>query len=331
MEDTNLANKASERAKAIRKNKDFYDHESSHFTSSKDGDFNRAIENRHARKNATAMEQKVDLQCTCKSLLLRSYWHTLSPIQIDILRPQAEQMFPTSINFKRDTDSQVSYSTPALSSIVVDMSMTESQKDDELDSIKKHVKQSVFRIWKFYHEKPHSEYSDNKQTMCWLLVKCMRKKEPEKWWLEVRKTAVKALTDQRINCIKSMSTKYKCNYSHTDSNKLSNKNANNKNFFPLPKPLSPMEALVRTYYLTTRLKRFWRCAKISVSMLRSLMSLLLALFLPKIGTMIWMSVQTLQLGVSIVWYDRTTFSDIGDSCDLYVLWVFDPIVYFWTL
>ena len=45
-------------------------------------------------------------------------------------------MFPTSINFKTDTDSQVSYSTPALSSIVVDMSMTETQKEDELDSIK---------------------------------------------------------------------------------------------------------------------------------------------------------------------------------------------------
>ena len=73
MEDTNLANKASERAKTIRKNKDFYDLNSSHFTSSKDGDVNRALENKRARLNATATEQKVDLQCTCKSLLLRSY------------------------------------------------------------------------------------------------------------------------------------------------------------------------------------------------------------------------------------------------------------------
>ena len=77
MEDTKLANKASERLKTIRKNKYFYDLHSSHFTSSKDGNVDRAIENRHAREKATAtataMEQKVDLQCTCKSLLLRSY------------------------------------------------------------------------------------------------------------------------------------------------------------------------------------------------------------------------------------------------------------------
>ena len=75
MEDTKLANKASERAKMIRKNKDFYDLHSSHFTSSKGGNVDRAIENRHAREKATATatEQKVDLQCTCKSLLLRSY------------------------------------------------------------------------------------------------------------------------------------------------------------------------------------------------------------------------------------------------------------------
>ena len=78
MEDTKLANKASERLKTIRKNKDFYDLHSSHFTSSKDGNVDRAMENRHAREKATAtatataMEQKVDLQCTCKSLLLRS-------------------------------------------------------------------------------------------------------------------------------------------------------------------------------------------------------------------------------------------------------------------
>lgn len=155
-------------------------------------------------------------------------------------------MLPTSINFKTDTDSQVSYSTPALSSIAVDMSMTETQMEDELDSIKKHVKRSVFRFWKFYHKNPHSQYSDNEQTMCGLIMKCMRKKEPESWWLEIRKTAVTALTNQRNNCIKSMNTKYKCKYSLTNSNKLSNQNANNKNFFPLPKPLIPMEALVRT-------------------------------------------------------------------------------------
>ena len=57
----------------LRKNKDFYDLNSSHFTSSKDGDVDRAIENRNAREKATATEQKVDLQCTCKSLLLRLY------------------------------------------------------------------------------------------------------------------------------------------------------------------------------------------------------------------------------------------------------------------
>ena len=74
MEDTNLANKASERAKTIRKNKDFYDLNRSNFTScSKDGDVDRALENKRARFNATATEQKVDLPCTCKSLLLRSY------------------------------------------------------------------------------------------------------------------------------------------------------------------------------------------------------------------------------------------------------------------
>ena len=75
MENRNLAsNKATERTMNIRKNKDFYDLHSSHFTSSKDGNVDRAIENRHAREKATATatEQKVDLQCTSnKSLLLR--------------------------------------------------------------------------------------------------------------------------------------------------------------------------------------------------------------------------------------------------------------------
>ena len=75
------------------------------------------------------------------------------------------------------------------------------------------MKRSVFRIlWKFYHKKLHSEYSDDEQTMCGLLMKCMRKKEPESWWLEVCKTDVNALTNQRNNCIKSMNTKYKCKY-----------------------------------------------------------------------------------------------------------------------
>ena len=69
-------------------------------------------------------------------------------------------------------DSQVSSSTPALSSITVDMSMTETLKDDELETIKKHVKRSVFRIWKFYFKRQHSQYSDNEQTMCGLLMKC---------------------------------------------------------------------------------------------------------------------------------------------------------------
>jgi hypothetical protein len=93
-------------------------------------------------------------------------------------------MMPESINFERDTDSQVSSSTPALSIIAVDMSMTKTQKDDELDSIK--------------------NMSNDR---------CSALKEPESWWKEIRGTVVKQVTDQRNNCIKSMSTKYKCKYS----------------------------------------------------------------------------------------------------------------------
>ena len=153
-------------------------------------------------------------------------------------------MMPTSINFKRDTDSQVSSSsTPALSSINVDMSLTETDKDDELDTIKSHVKKYVFRIWKFYHKEPHSEYSDNEQTMCGLLMKSMKKAKPESWWLEVRKTVVTALTNQRNNCIKSMSMKYKCKYSSTaykyKNADPQNQNANNKNSSSLAKANEP--------------------------------------------------------------------------------------------
>ena len=77
--------------------------------------------------------------------------------------------------------------------------MTETQKEDELDSIKKRAKRFLFRTWKFYHKKPHGEYSDNDQTMCELLMKCMRKKEAERWWLEIRKTVIKRTLIIAIN------------------------------------------------------------------------------------------------------------------------------------
>ena len=66
MDDNNLASKATERAKKIHENKGFYDLNSSHFTSSKDGDFDRARDTKRARLAATTTEtqQKVDSQCT---------------------------------------------------------------------------------------------------------------------------------------------------------------------------------------------------------------------------------------------------------------------------
>jgi hypothetical protein len=191
---------------------------------------------------------------------------------------------PTSINFKKDTDSLVSSSTPGLSSIAVDMSMTETQKDEELDAIKRHVKRSVFRIWKFYHKDPHSKYSDNERTMCGLLMKCMKKKEPESWWKEIRGFAVTALTNQRNNCIKSINTKYKGKYKQIPL--PPNRMPLTKTPFPLPKPTNLMEAFLYFSQASLTLTGFWRCAKISVSTLRSLTSLLHALFFPNIGTMI---------------------------------------------
>ena len=55
-EDTNLTNKANEKAKKGGENKDFYDLDSSHFTSSNYGDVSRALENKRAR-----------LKCNCCS------------------------------------------------------------------------------------------------------------------------------------------------------------------------------------------------------------------------------------------------------------------------
>jgi hypothetical protein len=93
MDDTNLASKATERGNNIRKNKDFYDLNSSHFTSSQDGDFERAQQTKRARLTAT--QQKVDSLCTlndyCSARTADTHTHSLSHTLTNSFshRPQA--------------------------------------------------------------------------------------------------------------------------------------------------------------------------------------------------------------------------------------------------
>ena len=93
MDDTNLASKATERGNNVRKNKDFYDLNSSHFTSSQDGDFERAQQTKRARLTAT--KPKVDSLCTLNNYCsartdthTHTRSHTLSPILLAIVRKQ---------------------------------------------------------------------------------------------------------------------------------------------------------------------------------------------------------------------------------------------------
>ena len=86
-DNNNLASKATERAKQIHENKGFYDLNSSHFTSSQDGDFQRAQQTKRARLAGT--QQKVDsLYSACTDTHTHTRSHTISPILLANVRKQ---------------------------------------------------------------------------------------------------------------------------------------------------------------------------------------------------------------------------------------------------
>ena len=92
MEDTNLENKATEKAKKRRENKAFYDLDSSHFTSSNYGGISRALENKHARLNANAeAKQKVDSQCSYMEVTLARLVLTRTLTKSNRHPPQTQQ------------------------------------------------------------------------------------------------------------------------------------------------------------------------------------------------------------------------------------------------
>ena len=115
---------------------------------------------------------------------------------------------PLTIKVRKSSDSQVTSSVPGLSSLM-DMSMTEISKENQISMVKGCIKRHVFSIWKFYQKDFHSHFSEDEKTMCRFIMKHTNIRGTQNWWLGMRRIVVKTHTDLRNNAIKNMQMKFK--------------------------------------------------------------------------------------------------------------------------
>jgi alpha-acetolactate decarboxylase len=77
------------------------------------------------------------------------------------------------------SNSHVTSSIAGLSSIM-DMSMTEISKENQVLMVKGCIKKHMLSIWKFYQKGFHSHFSKDDKTMCGFIMKAYKhKSNPE--------------------------------------------------------------------------------------------------------------------------------------------------------
>jgi hypothetical protein len=106
------------------------------------------------------------------------------------------------------SNSHVTSSIPGLSSIM-DMSMTEISKENQVLLDKVCIKNHMFSIWKFYQKDFHSHFSKDDKTMCGFIMKHTNIRGTQNWWLGMQRVVVKTHTDLCNNAIKNMQIKFK--------------------------------------------------------------------------------------------------------------------------